>query len=52
MTYRILEPEPEEIALDPERSGVIEPKVLHEVVPHDGVRFYVELCRTDGTEAS
>ncbi|HKY93050.1 MAG TPA: DUF1971 domain-containing protein [Nevskiaceae bacterium] len=45
MTYRILEPEIEEIALDPDHPGVIEPRVLHEVVPHEGVRFYVEFCR-------
>jgi tellurite resistance-related uncharacterized protein len=49
MTYRILEPEVEEIALDEGRSGVIEPKVLHEVVPHDGVRYYVEFYRAEGT---
>ena len=47
MTYRILEPALEEIALDEGRSGVIEPTVLHEVVPHEGVRFYVEFYRDE-----
>ena len=47
MTYRILEPGIEEIALDSQRFGVIEPRVLHEVVPNEGVRFYVEFCRAD-----
>lgn len=45
MIYRILEPEMEEIALDSKTHGVIEPQILHEVVPHDGVRFYVEFHR-------
>lgn len=45
MTYRILEPEIEEIRLGPDRKGVIEPGVLHEVVPGEGVRFYVEFHR-------
>lgn len=47
MTYRILEPEIEEIALDQNRWGVIEPTILHEVAPHDGVRFYVEFYRSE-----
>lgn len=47
MTYRILEPEIEEIALNARRAGVIEPQVLHEVVPGNDVRFYVEFYRAD-----
>lgn len=42
LTYRILEPEPEDIPLNPQTQGVIEPTVKHEVVPQPGVRFYVE----------
>lgn len=52
LTYRILEPAVEEIALAPGRFGVVEPTVLHEVVPHEGVRFYVEFHRAHGTESS
>jgi tellurite resistance-related uncharacterized protein len=42
LTYRILEPVIEEIRLSPERFGVIEPTIKHEIVPSIGVRFYVE----------
>jgi tellurite resistance-related uncharacterized protein len=49
MTYRILEPSLEEIALDPATFGVIEPQVLHEVEPRDGVRFYVEFYRDESS---
>lgn len=45
LTYRILEPEVEEICLSVEVSGIIEPTVKHEVVPHKGVRFYVQFYR-------
>ena len=45
LTYRILEPSLEEVLLSPERFGVIEPRALHDVVPHAGVRFYVEFLR-------
>ncbi len=45
LTYRILEPELEEIPLNPSFHGVVEPTVKHEVVPHIGVRFYVEFYR-------
>lgn len=47
MTYRILEPVVEEVSLSPDRWGVIEPKVLHEIVPDEGVRFYVEFYRAE-----
>ena len=42
LRYRILEPELEEIELSPERYGVVEPAVPHEVEPIGHVRFYVE----------
>ena len=42
LRYRILEPELEEIDLSPERFGVVEPTVPHEVEPIGPVRFYVE----------
>lgn len=42
LIYRILDPVVEEIKLTPERFGVVEPTVKHEVVPGDRVRFYVE----------
>jgi tellurite resistance-related uncharacterized protein len=48
LTYRILEPAFEEVLLSPTRCGVIEPTIEHEVVPHRGVRFYVEFYRVDG----
>ncbi len=40
--YRILEPEIEDVELSPERYGVVEPEILHEVKPLGQVRFYVE----------
>jgi tellurite resistance-related uncharacterized protein len=48
--YRILEPEIEEILLSEGQFGVIEPKVLHEVEPVQGVRFYVEFYRAAPAE--
>ena len=42
LRYRILEPEVEEIELSPQRHGVVEPTVPHEVEPIGHVRFYVE----------
>lgn len=45
LSYRILEPEPEEILLDPENHGVVEPEILHEVEPMAAVKFYVEFFR-------
>lgn len=47
MTYRILEPELEEIVLDSKTERVIESQIRHEIVPHDGVRFYVEFHRIE-----
>jgi len=45
LIYRILEPDVEEILLTPETAGVVEPTFKHEVVPVQGVRFYVEFYR-------
>lgn len=45
LTYRILEPIVEEIPLNVWNFGVIEPTVKHEVVPQNGVRFYVQFYR-------
>ena len=45
LRYRILEPHPEEHVLTPDRSGVVEPEVPHEVEPLEAVRFYVEFLR-------
>lgn len=45
LVYRILEPTIEEVVLTPETFGVVEPEVRHEVVPGDGVRFYVEFFK-------
>ncbi|NJN76713.1 MAG: DUF1971 domain-containing protein [Synechococcaceae cyanobacterium RL_1_2] len=43
--YRILEPELEELLLTPDRYGIIEPTIKHEVIPDDRARFYVEFYR-------
>lgn len=48
LRYRILEPAIEELELTPERYGVVEPTVPHEVEPISHVRFYVEFFSTDG----
>lgn len=45
LRYRILEPQTEEHTLTPERPGVVEPEVPHEVEPLGEVRFYVEFFR-------
>lgn len=45
LLYRILEPTVGEVTLTPNRHGVVEPTVKHEVVPGRGVRFYVEFLR-------
>ena len=42
LLYRILEPSVEEVHLSPERFGVVEPTVPHEVQPIGEVQFYVE----------
>ncbi len=45
LTYRILEPELEEIELSESQPGVIEPMVPHEVKLTGEVRFYVAFYR-------
>lgn len=45
LRYRILEPEMEEIQLSPEKFGIVEPTILHEVKPLTQVKFYVEFYR-------
>jgi tellurite resistance-related uncharacterized protein len=45
LRYRILTSKFEEVVLSPEKYGVVEPTVLHEVEPLNQVRFYVEFYR-------
>ncbi len=45
LLYRILEPTLEEIVLEPDHPGVVEPEVLHEVLPLGKVSFYVDFHR-------
>ena len=45
LRYRILEPEMCEFDLSPDRHGVVEPQVPHEVEAVSDVRFYVEFYR-------
>lgn len=45
LRYRILEPESEETELSPERPGIVEPGVLHEVEAPGPVRFRVDFYR-------
>ena len=45
LEYRILEPETEDILLNSEKPGVVEPTVLHEVKPRGEVRFRVDFYR-------
>jgi len=45
LLYRILEPAIEEIVLSPSKFGVVEPTVLHEVLPQGKVSFHVEFFR-------
>jgi tellurite resistance-related uncharacterized protein len=42
LQYTINEPVKEVIILDEHTYGVVEPRVLHEVMPLGKVRFYVE----------
>ncbi|NCF26851.1 MAG: DUF1971 domain-containing protein [Gammaproteobacteria bacterium] len=42
LTYRILEPDIEEMQIDSTHPGVIEPAVRHEIEPRGEVRFYVQ----------
>ena len=45
LLYRILRSPAEELILNPDHPGVVEPEVEHEVEPMGRVRFYVEFCR-------
>ncbi|MGD9730359.1 MAG: DUF1971 domain-containing protein [Nitrospiraceae bacterium] len=45
LMYRILKPQLEEILLSPDRCGIVEPQVPHEVEPLGTVQFYVEFLR-------
>ena len=45
LLYRILEPAIEEVRLSESHSGVVEPKVLHEVETVGPVEFYVEFYK-------
>lgn len=47
LRYRILEPEFEEEILTPERPGIVEPQIEHEVALLGPVSFYVEFCRIE-----
>ncbi len=48
LRYRILEPVVAEFELSPERPGVVEPAVPHEVELIGPVRFYVEFFSEPG----
>ena len=45
LIYRILEPDAEELELDPQYPGVIEPAIRHEIEIHSPARFYVQFYR-------
>ncbi len=45
LRYRILEPSAEEHVLTPDRAGIVEPSVPHELEPLGAVRFFVEFLR-------
>jgi tellurite resistance-related uncharacterized protein len=45
LVYHILEPEPEDVLLDADCDGVVEPEVPHFVEAAGRVRFYVEFLR-------
>ncbi|SDR63564.1 Uncharacterized protein, possibly involved in tellurite resistance [Rhizobiales bacterium GAS113] len=48
LLYRINEPTATELVLEPDRVGVIEPTISHEVAPLGAVRFYIEFHRLRG----
>ena len=45
LRYRILEPDLQDFELSPDRPGIVEPQVPHEVEPLGHVQFYVEFHR-------
>ena len=42
LRYRVLEPEPWETDLTPDRPGIVEPEIAHEVEALGKVRFFAE----------
>jgi tellurite resistance-related uncharacterized protein len=51
LEYRILSPVPERHLLTPDKPGIVEPTVPHEVAPIGPVRFYVEFhAKPDKTQ--
>lgn len=45
LLYRILQSPVEELCLDSDNPGVVEPEIEHEVQPLGKVRFYVQFYR-------
>lgn len=45
LIYRIMEPKLEEVRLDPDHPGVIEPAIEHEIEPGADVKFYLQFYR-------
>ena len=43
--YEILEPKYEEVELSPDRYGVVEPTIEHQLTPLGSGRFYVEFYK-------
>ncbi len=52
LRYRIFTPVPEEVRLTPHRVCIVEPGVVHSVLPLGAVRFYVEFLREDNSTLS
>jgi hypothetical protein len=51
LDYQILKPVPERHLLTPDKPGIVEPSVPHEVAPIGPVRFYVEFhAKPDKTQ--
>ena len=45
LRYRILEPQLEQVELSPNKHGVVEPTIAHEVEPQGKVSFFVEFYK-------
>jgi tellurite resistance-related uncharacterized protein len=45
LRYRILKPQLEQVELSPDRHGVVEPTIAHEVEPLGNVSFFVEFYK-------
>lgn len=45
LTYTIQTDPPEVVSLSPDRFGVVEPEVLHNVKPQGAVKFFVEFYK-------